>query len=83
MTPIVPSWLIQTYQKKFDPNRIKDLLILEHHSGPTWNDGGSWYTTTLRCGDEILRVHMKSDYRQDDLEVTKMKLVMKETYEPV
>ena len=74
----ISEWLLGHYKKRFG-----EFTVLQHDSGSTWNDGGSWSTTIIKCGGEILKVHMPSDYNCDNLEVTKMKTVMKETYQPV
>ncbi len=79
----IPDHLKQLYIKKFDPDWSRGFQVLEHVGGSTWNDGGSWYTTIIRVGDEILMVHMPSDYKTDDLKITKMKAVMKQCYEPL
>lgn len=72
------DWLLSHYKKRFG----EDIVVLQHDSGPTWNDGGGWNTSIINCGDEVLRVHMPTDYRCDDLQITKMKAVMKVVYEP-
>lgn len=75
----ISDWLLSHYKKKFG----EDLVVLQHDHGSTWNDGGGWNDTIVKCGDEILRIYMPSDYCCDKLEVTRLKAVMKETYVPI
>lgn len=74
----ISDWLLGHYKKKFG----QDLVVLEHHTGSTWNDGGSWNNTIVDVGGETLMISMPSDYNTDRLDVTKLKKVMKESYEP-
>ena len=75
----ISDWLLSHYKKKFGD----DIVILQHDHGSTWNDGGGWNTTIIKTRDKILHVHMPTDYRSDDLQVTEMKQVMTPTYVPV
>jgi hypothetical protein len=72
----ISDWLLNHYKKKFG----YDLVVLQHNSGSTWNDGGEWNDTIVKCGGEVLRIYMPSDYQCDNLQVTKMKAVMAEIY---
>lgn len=75
----MPDYLLNKYKKKFG----ESLVVLDHAHGSTWNDGGSWYRTVVKYKGEILQIYMPSDYQEDKLEITKMKMVLKETYEPL
>lgn len=75
----IPDHLLSRYKKRFGD----DIKILDHSSGPTWNDGGSWNYTIIQTGEETLGVKMESDYRVDDLDVVKLKTVLKPHYVPI
>ncbi len=75
----IGDWLLGHYKKKFG----EDLVVLEHKTGSTWNDGGSWNWTLVKCNGEIFSIDMPSDYQTDNLKITKMKPVSKIVYEPV
>jgi len=45
--------------------------FIQHKTGSTWNDGGSWHSVFFRRSDGSGgSIHMKSDYQPDDLEVS-------------
>lgn len=79
----IGDWLLGHYKERFDPDGTKGFIVLQHDTGSTWNDGGSWNSTIVQVGNEVIKIDMSSDYNCDKLEVTKMKTVLKETYEPV
>jgi hypothetical protein len=79
----IGPWLESFYKKKFDPDGTKGFKVLDHSTGSTWNDGGSWNFTVVEVGGEVLSISMPSNYNYDKLDITKMKRVMREAYEPV
>lgn len=74
----IDDWLLLHYKKKFG----NDLVVLDHATGATWNDGGTWNTTIAKVGEEIIQIHMPSNYQCDRLEVKKMEVVMTPSYMP-
>ncbi len=79
----ISDWPLGYYKERFDPDGTKEFVVLKHDRGSTWNDGGRWYKTIVRCNDEILEIYMPTDYRSDDLKITKMKVSLREVYEPL
>lgn len=67
----ISDWLLNHYKKKFGD----DLVVLDHSTGSTWNDGGAWNYTVVSVGGQIIGIKMESDYRTDDLRVVKLKAV--------
>ncbi len=63
------NWLLNYYKKKFG----EDIVVLDHSTGSTWNDGGAWNYTIVQRGNEIFGIKMESDYNTDKLDVVKLK----------
>jgi len=75
------EWLLTHYIKKLDW-QDKDVEVIEHHRGDTWNDGGSWYRTLLKVNTKFYSVYMPSDYVTDKLEVTEVEPYATIQYRP-
>lgn len=75
----ISTWLLNYYKEKFGD----DIVVLDHSTGPTWNDGGSWNNTIVKRGKEAFQIYMPSDYNTDDLRITKVAEIMKVIYTPI
>lgn len=67
-----------------DPYILKQIVgsvplgsfLIETHSGPTWNDGGTWYSAIFKLPDGTFRrVNMESNYLPDVLKVEEVREV--------
>jgi len=67
----IGDWLLSHYKKRFGD----DIVVLDHSTGATWNDGGSWNYTIVQQGDRIFGIKMDSDYASDGLETVNLKAV--------
>lgn len=65
--------VLDVMAQAIDPNGMAQMSLVNWSHGPTYNDGGTWYSSVWRMpGGVLKRAFIGTDYRMEDIEVERV-----------